>query len=454
MADVLFVDDDSELLQSLVRSISPLVTPLRLTATASLPTAIDIAKREQPSVAVIDLCIDETWGVESGFTLLGELLHVDPTMRVIVVTGHGAIEFGVKAVSLGAAHFVEKPADPNHLAVLIRDSVLQSNLRREHQRLRQQQKASELLDLGGDSRVMQQLRERLQFLAISDQAVLICGETGVGKGVCARAIHRLSTRRNGNFVHCQPNFGGGDLVQSQLFGHKKGAFTGATESRRGLVLEAHRGTLFIDELDEVPHQTQVGLLDVIQEQRIRPVGADAFESVDCRFIAATNRPLDESLESGRVRRDLHHRLAHAVVRVPPLRERREDIPLLARSFLETYCERSRVNVFDIHGDAIAALQAHSWPGNVRELKAAIETAASFAHFKGRSTVVADDCGVGSPAVQVTTVSSEGSFYNRVENFKAHLIREALELHGGNKARVAEVLQLDRGTVRRIWERSL
>ena len=154
---------------------------------------------------------------------------------------------------------------------------------------------------------MQQLREQLQFLAISDQPVLICGETGVGKGLCARAIHRLSNRRSGNFVHCHPNFGGGDLVQSQLFGHKKGAFTGATESRRGLVLEAHRGALFIDELDEVPHQTQVTLLDVIQEHRVRAVGSDAFETVDCRFIAATNRPLDESLTSGRVRRDLHRR---------------------------------------------------------------------------------------------------------------------------------------------------
>jgi len=350
-------------------------------------------------------------------------------------------------------HFVEKPADPKHLAVLIRDSVVQSNLRRECQRLREQQRAAELLELSGESRGMRQLREQLQFLAISDQPVLICGETGVGKGLCARAIHRLSKRRGGNFVHCHPNFGGGDLVQSQLFGHRKGAFTGATESRRGLVLEAHRGTLFIDELDEVPHQTQVALLDVIQERRVRAVGSDVFESVDCRFIAATNRPLDESLESGRVRRDLHHRLAHAVVRVPPLRERREDIPLLARSFLEQYCERNRLNVFDIHADALAVLRVQEWPGNVRELKAAVETAVSFAHFKGRSVVIADDLSVSSSASRTSSTSSEGSFDAQVENFKARLIREALELHGGNKARVAEVLQLDRGTVRRILERS-
>jgi DNA-binding NtrC family response regulator len=155
-----------------------------------------------------------------------------------------------------------------------------------------------------------------------------------------------------------------------------------------------------------------------------------------------------------VRRDLHHRLAHAVVRVPPLRERREDIPLLARSFLEQYCERDRLNVFDINADALAVLRAQEWPGNVRELKAAVETAVSFAHFKGRSVVIADDLSVSSSASRPAITSSEGSFYEQVENFKAHLIREALELHGGNKARVAEVLQLDRGTVRRIWERSL
>jgi DNA-binding NtrC family response regulator len=452
MADVLFVDDDPDLLQSLARSISPLIAPYRLTATSSVEQALATARLERPSVAVIDLCIDEKRGVDSGFSLLGELLSVDPTMRVIVVTGHGALEFGVRAVSLGAAHFVEKPADPKHLAVLIRDSVVQSNLRRECQRLREQQRAAELLELGGESRGMQQLREQLQFLAISDQPVLICGETGVGKGLCARAIHRLSNRRIGNFVHCHPNFGGGDLVQSQIFGHKKGAFTGATESRRGLVLEAHRGTLFIDELDEVPHQTQVALLDVIQEHRVRAVGSDAFEAVDCRFIAATNRPLDESLTSGRVRRDLHHRLAHAVVRVPPLRERREDIPLLARLFLEQYGERNHLNVFDIHADGLAVIRAHEWPGNVRELKAAVETAASFAHFKGRSAVVADDFSVSSSASRFPATPSDGSFYEQVENFKARLIREALELHGGNKARVADTLQLDRGTVRRILER--
>lgn len=453
MAEVLFVDDDSDLLHSFTRSISPLIAPLRMTATGNVERAIAIAKHERPHVAVLDLSIDESRGVESGFSLLGELLALDSAMRVIVVTGHGALEFGVKAISVGAAHFVEKPADPVHIAVLIRDSMVQSNLRREYQRLREQQRATEVRELSGESGVMQRLREQIQFLASSDQPILICGETGVGKGLCARAIHRLSSRQGGNFVHYHPNFGGGDLVQSQLFGHRKGSFTGATESRRGLILEAHHGTLFIDELDEVPHHTQVALLDVIQEQRIRPVGSDSFEVVDCRFVAATNRPLEEALESGRVRRDLHHRLAHAVIRVPSLRERREDIPALARSFLAGYCERSRLNVFDISDDAVAKLRAYDWPGNVRELKAAVETAVSFAHFKGRATVVADDLLAGNSSFRLHSPPYTGSFHEQVERFKADIIRDALSLHGGNKARAAEVLQLDRGTMRRILSRA-
>jgi DNA-binding NtrC family response regulator len=335
---------------------------------------------------------------------------------------------------------------------LIRDGVVQGSLRREHRRLVEQQQRGELQELCGDSRVMQRLREQLAFLAVSDQPFLICGETGVGKGVCARVLHRSGHRSSGNFVHFQPNFGGGDLVQSQLFGHRKGAFTGATESRRGLVLEAHRGTLFIDELDEVPHATQVALLDVIQEQRIRPVGSDSFEYVDCRFIAATNRPLEESLQSGRVRRDLHHRLAHAVVRVPSLRERREDIPLLAQAFLGAYRERKGMNVFSVAPEVLDILQSHDWPGNVRELQAIIETAAHHAQFKGRTVVVEEDLRVSGLCDGAATRISGASFNELVERFKENLVHESLALHGGNKMRAAEALQLDRGTMRRILAR--
>jgi DNA-binding NtrC family response regulator len=362
------------------------------------------------------------------------------------------LEHGVQAISLGAAHFVEKPVEAQHVAVLIKDAVIQGAIRREHQRLLTDAAKGAFTGLCGSSPVMCGLREQLAFLSTTNQPVLICGETGVGKGVCARAIHRASRRSKDNFVHFQPNFGGADLVQSQLFGHVRGAFTGATESRKGLVVEAHRGTLFIDELDEVPAPTQVALLDVIQERRVRPIGSDAFHEVDCRFVAATNRPLEEALTSGRIRRDLHHRLAHAMVCIPPLRERREDIPELAEYLLCECRERHGVNVFEFSKDALLWLCENDWPGNVRELQAVVEGAACFAHFKGRTAVMADDfpgyARFGGPAVSRV----RPSFHDQVEQFKVRIVKESMALCGGNKLKAAQALGLDRGTMRRILAR--
>jgi DNA-binding NtrC family response regulator len=452
MADILLADDDSELLQSMVRALSALVRPLTICAAGSASRARELACSESPQVAVVDLSLDPRDGVESGFSLISELRQADSSVRIIVLTGHGALEHGVQAIALGAAHFVEKPVDALHLAVLIKDAVVQSAIHREHKRLLSEAANGALSGLCGSSGAMRALREQLAFLSTTNQPVLVCGETGVGKGVCARAIHRTSRRSAHKFVHFQPNFGGGDIVQSQLFGHVRGAFTGATESRRGLVVEAHQGTLFIDELDEVPAQTQVALLDVIQEQRVRPIGSDSFQSVDCRFVAATNRPLEEALSAGRIRRDLHHRLAHAVVAIPPLRERRDDIPELTECFLAECRERHGANVFEFSSDAMNWLCLHDWPGNVRELQAVVEGAACYAHFKGRTSVSVDDLPRSAVSGDSAASRVRRSFHAQVEEFKVHVVRESMALYGGNKLKAAEALGLDRGTLRRILAR--
>ena len=450
MFDVLLVDDDGELLQSLARAISPRISPLRLSGATTLSGARELVQAHKPSVIVLDLCIDEKEGVESGFELLSLCRNIDPTSRIIVLTGHGSLAYGVRALTLGAASFIEKPAEPEHLAAVINDAASQSQLRREYEKLSNEATVSALQVLAGQSDAMKTLRDRLAFVATTPQPVLLIGETGTGKGLCARVIHECSARRLKRFIHYQPNFGGGDIVQSEVFGHVKGSFTGALEARQGLAVQADQGTLFLDELDEVPADAQVRLLDLIQEQRVRAVGSDSFKKVDCRCIAATNRPLDEALASNKIRRDLYHRLAYNVLHLPPLRERLEDIGDLCEETLRTLRTKEVVQVFEVHPDVIQRFQAMAWTGNVRELRAVVENAAYHAHFKGRACIAPEDVqsfGASAPSRE------ERSFHEQVECFKAQLIEHALQRCGGSQVQAARMLGVDRGTLRRIVARA-
>jgi len=450
VADVMIVDDDGELLQSLIRVLSPLLEPYRLCAASVIPKALDMARREQPSVAVIDLCIDEREGVESGFRLLQDLQQIDPTMRVLVLTGHGSVTHGIRAIQLGATSFLEKPVLPEHLAALVRDAAVQCELRRAHKALVDRGDSRLGAELSGTSAAVSRLREEIEFAASTGLPVLLLGETGTGKSLCARLIHETGARRGRKFVPYTPNFGGGDIVQSELFGHTKGAFTGATEARRGLVGEADGGTLFIDELDEVPAEMQVRLLDLIQEKRFRPIGSDRYQQVECRFIAATNRGLDEALVSGKIRRDLHHRIAHCVIALPSLRERREDMHALVMSCIRRTSERDGLQVYEISPGALDLCQHYVWPGNIRELQGVIERGVLLANHRGRRIVQEEDLGLTcSPQPAANAQSDRQLFHDRVEGFKRRVVREALDVCDGNLVRTARYLGVDRGTVRRL-----
>lgn len=461
MTDIIIVDNDADLVQSLVRVLSRLVAPRTVCAAGNAIKALELVDAQRPLVAVVDLCLNERVGVDSGFELLAQLRATLPQMRVLVLTGHGSRANGVRAMQLGAASFLEKPVDPEHLAALIRDAIVQAELRREFEKLIHEGAALSTRELCGESVAITQLRNDIAFAAATSQPVLLLGETGTGKSLCARLIHDQSARGAKKFVHYQPNFAGGDIVQSELFGHTKGAFTGAVESRRGLALEADGGTLFLDELDAVPRDTQVLLLDLVQEQRIRPVGSDSYHRVNCRFITATNKPLRQVLDEGLVRKDLHHRLAHNVITIPPLRERKEDIMLLASAILQTIRQREGLNVFDIDSPLLIELQDYPWPGNIRELQGVIENGAYRAHFSGRSTIQQRDvmlgervaCHESSPCkhdvsarVGQTVIAS---FHEQVESFKRDLVRQALARCAGNQVQAALLLGVDRGTVRRL-----
>jgi DNA-binding NtrC family response regulator len=449
MSDILIVDDDSELLESLARVLSRLLAPYTIRAASSAVKAIEIVSNERPLAVVLDLCVDERVGVESGFDLLSRIKSILPEARVLVLTGHGALSNGVKAMRLGAASFIEKPANPEHLAALIKDAMIQAQLRREYERLKGEGRLGFNNDLSGVSAAVVKLRDEIAFAASTTQPVLLLGETGTGKSLLAKLIHQASHRSSRRLVHYHPNYAGGDIVQSELFGHKKGAFTGAVDSRRGLVLEGNGGTLFIDELDSVPLDTQVLLLDLVQEQRIRPVGSDAYQKIDCRIIAATNRPIAEALKEGLIRQDLYHRLASNVIALPPLRHRREDIPTLVENALSSLRDREGVNIFGVEPSLIAELQNREWPGNIRELRGAVETAAYRARFKGRSVMERGDLVSDAASRSAVIAVSGASFHERVEAFKREIIKEALNQSGGNQIKAAMTLGIDRGTVKRL-----
>lgn len=448
---IFLVDDDPDVLISLSRALKAAGFAGIFEGAGNEGAAKKRAAAFDPHAAVLDLSLDKREGVESGFRLLQWFVRELPNCRAIVLTGHASLQHGVRALGIGAAHFLEKPADIPHLMALIQDAIAQSNLRRAYALLRADQGTNELdRMLVGESAAMRAVREAIQFAARTAQPVVISGETGAGKGVVAQLIHRLGSRAGGKFVRYQPNFGSADLVNSELFGHAKGAFTGATEDRKGLLAEAHGGTLFLDEIEELPLETQVALLGVLQEKRYRAVGSNREEESSFRLVCATNRDLRACVEAGKLRSDFYHRIAHVEIHLPALRERLCDIPALIEHILKRLAEREELPLIQFSQDALTALGRHDWPGNVRELEALVERTAYRVSYTGRRLVEGEDVELGATSC---LASSTPGFHSEVEEFKKKLIRDALARHNDNQAAAARELGLDRTTLRRILARS-
>ncbi len=448
-ASVLLVDDDQDAVLSLQRALRARGLTAKLQAATGREAALEIAAAALPEVVLLDLCLQESAGVESGFSLLRALLDADPTCRIIVLTGNGSIEYGVRSLQQGAASFVEKPADLDHLQALILDGIRQSRLRRAYEEVRNKEEQDVISSLIiGTSPAIKEVLSAVRYAGQTSQSVLLVGETGTGKGLCAAAIHKAGPRRERNFIRFQPHFGNPDLVQSDLFGHAANAFTGAVKERRGLLAEADGGTIFLDEVDELPLQTQVTLLGVLQEKRFRPVGANIEQPLDARFIAATNRDVGECLHGGKLRNDFYHRIAHFTIELPPLRERMRDVPLLAAAVLKRLREREQLHVFGLNDAALSVLQSYDWPGNVRELEAAVEGAAYMAQYRGTVEIAAEDIRCGRSCAG----PSPGTLSARVAEYKQKLVREALGQNNGNQIRAARALGIDRTTLRRILNR--
>ncbi|HZT75842.1 MAG TPA: sigma-54 dependent transcriptional regulator [Vicinamibacterales bacterium] len=328
-------------------------------------------KTELPDLVLLDYSLPDGNAIDVLRALKGDNIDVP----VIVVTGHGSIELAVAAIKEGAEHFVTKPVDMASLVVMI-DRALEHQQNTRRATAAQAREASTPIEglFGGRSTAIRTLARDAQSVASCDTPVLIEGETGTGKGVLARWIYETSTRAKEAFVDLNCAGLSRELLESELFGYEKGAFTGAVGTKRGLIEAAHKGTMFLDEIGDTDLAVQPKLLKVIEEKRFRRLGDTVERRVDVRFVAATNRNLAQLVEDGKFRDDLYYRINTMVLRLPPLREHREDIPAIAAQVLRQLQRDVRRSAVQLDPDAEAALMAHSWPGNVRELRNVLERA--------------------------------------------------------------------------------
>jgi two-component system response regulator HydG len=382
-----------------------------------------------------------------GMDVLDAIKRVDPEAAVVIMTAFGGIESAVEAIRRGAYHYVTKPFKMAVVRVLLERACAERSLRSENQRLRREvEERFSFASLIGKSREMQQVYELIERLAVVPSPALIIGETGTGKELVARAIHHQGPRGSNPFVAVNCAALPEALLESELFGHTRGAFTGATQPRKGLFLEADGGTLLLDEIGDMPLALQAKLLRVLESSEIRAVGSDTVRRCDVRILAATHRVLEDLVADNRFREDLYYRLKVITVRLPPLRERREDIPLLAEHFVARVRDRVPGSpVQALTPEALRLLEEHSWPGNVRELEHVIEGA----------VVTGSAASVGPRDLEASLAVITRHPLDRarrdlvpLRELEQEYINWVLERTGGNKTRAAEILGIDPSTLYR------
>jgi DNA-binding NtrC family response regulator len=390
-------------------------------------------------LVITDLRMPKLGGGELLTTIAGRY----PGLPVIVLTGHGTIEDAVNAMRSGAFDFLTKPVNLDHLSILAKRALESREMARKNRELEAevdaQKRTSSII---GKSAEMKKVFDMIRRVAPTKASVLVTGESGVGKELVADAIHNLSPRRDGPLVkvHCAAL--AESLLESELFGHEKGAFTGALARKRGRFELADKGTLFLDEIGEINQNVQIKILRVLQEHKFERVGGEETVESDVRVIAATNRDLKEEIRKGNFREDLYYRLNVVNISVPPLRERRDDIPLLAMSFLREFADENGKKIEAFDPKARQAIYAYPWPGNVRELRNSIESAIVMA---SGPLVVLDDLppNVRSSGEERDVRVPIGSSLEEAEKI---LIRETLAAQGGNKSKTAEILGIGRKTL--------
>jgi DNA-binding NtrC family response regulator len=450
MARILVVDDEVVIRKALERFLGGLKYDV-LTAKDG-EEAMEIVGREAVDLALVDLVMPKMDGVE----LIRRMKREQPAIVPIVLTGFGTITSAVEAMKAGAYHYLTKPFELDDIASLISTALEHRQLKEENRLLKNQLREKYRFEnIVGSSDEMAVVFDLIEKVAETDSTVLITGESGTGKELVARAIHYNSARRDKPLVVVNCAAIPEDLLESELFGHVKGAFTGAVATHAGRFDAADRGTIFLDEIGDMSMKLQVKVLRVLQEQRFEPVGSTTSHQVDVRIIAATNHDLDRAVKERRFRDDLYYRLNVIPIHIPPLRERRADIPLLVEHFLRKYSRESGRPEKGFTPAAATRIAAYGWPGNVRELENFIERLIVLSKGETLDVVDLPEKIAGASPLQIHAAMEEGqfdipevgiSFKKAVDDFESKLIMGALRRTGGNKNKAASLLRLNRTTL--------
>jgi len=363
---ILLIDDDRPVLMATEQTLE--LAGFGVVSCASAEQALSVLGKVAPTVVVTDVRMPGM----SGMDLLAAVRAVDPELPVVLVTGHGDVAMAVRAIREGAYDFVEKPAPPELLADVVRRAAERRRLVVENRRLEAELASAREHVIIGRTPAIERLRQTIAQVADTDADVLVWGETGTGKELVARALHAASPRQAKPFVALNCGAMPEAIVESELFGHEAGAFTGAGKRRVGRIEHSGGGTLFLDEIESMPPAIQVKMLRVLQERNVEPLGSNDVVPIDLRVVAATKVDLRQAGAAGRFRQDLYYRLNVVVLTIPPLRDRREDIPLLFQHFVQNACTRYGRQAAPLAAGAFDRLMAHDWPGNVRELKHAAD----------------------------------------------------------------------------------
>jgi two-component system nitrogen regulation response regulator NtrX len=435
MPSILIIDDEAGIRESLTGVLED--EGYKAAAAESGEACLDLLRKRDFDVVLLDVWLPGMDGLDT----LQQIREIEGAPEVIMISGHGTIETAVRATKLGAFDFLEKPLSVEKTLILVKNAIDAKRLRRENRDLKKQLQFKNAIV--GDSIPLKALRQQIQLMAPTNGRVLIYGESGTGKELVAHAMHAQSLRKDEMFVEVNCAAIPEDLIESELFGHRKGAFPGATADKEGKFQKANGGTLFLDEVGDMSLKTQSKVLRTLDEQRFTPVGSEEAVTVDARVIASTNKDLEEEIARGNFREDLFYRLNVIPFYVPPLRERKEDIPLLARHFLKEFSAAYGRRPREMTDDAIETLMRYSWPGNVRELRNLIErivimnpTTSRFER-KHLPPLIYRDGSRRAAGTEFSTLHQARAAYER------DYILKKLDENHGNVSRAAEVLGLER-----------
>lgn len=445
MKTVLVVDDEQSIRESLQGILQD--EKFRVILADNGDIGLTIAQEETPDLVLLDIWMPGTDGIET----LRKLREIIPNQLVIMMSGHGTIDTAVKATKLGAHDFIEKPLSLEKVLLCIQNALRLRGLEEENQALKTQLVGAH--EIIGTSGVIVELKRQIEMAAPSSAWILITGENGTGKELVARSLHTFSRRKDKPFIEVNCAAIPEELIESELFGHEKGAFTGATNQRKGKFDLAHEGTLFLDEIGDMSLKTQAKVLRILQERKFERVGGSRTIEVDVRVIAATNKNLEDEIREGRFREDLFYRLNVIPFHVPSLRSRQEDVPLLAQHFLQDFCSKEGRPIKTLSDKAMQALITYYWPGNVRELKNIIErlvimTTDQIINEKDLPQGLLPKKDVLSTRPGYSHTSDEMNFRDARDGFEREYILQKLIEHDWNISRTAEAIDMERSNLHR------